>query len=371
MVVVSEYNLVKASDVVVNNYDNRVEEFQLDVKVKVKSNDAKPGEYRLVKADDVTVHDYDDRPKCRGPTADIPARWVACRDCYRYRLIVASCGQRNCGRCQLKRSMMEYERYYPALQKIDCGGMGRKWIAVTLTGFRVPRDWIGQNAYMMMDNAKKLLQKWFLGGLVVVEHVLKKIENEYYLHAHALVIGDYVNNRIQREHGMTDIQMFESEWGYFVSLTSMHNDPQGHPRTKAQTVTAGLNYILKYVTKGVALEDSELDQVKRLRYIRTFGEVYKVQKPKVVSRCKFCYNGDLSRGRLAIVMEQDIEAVIRDGKDKPEPLETMRVLSWPQKAIKVPFDELKRQYDDLEDWFLRIGRNFRLRTALLRWIYVS
>lgn len=315
------------------------------------------GEYVLLKAEDVTTHDFDDGPKCKGNTADLPDRWVACRDCFRYRLVIASCGQRNCGKCQLKRAALEYERYYPALQKIDCGGLGRKWIMVNLTGFRVPRDWVGQNAHMMMDDAAKLLQKWFLGGLVVVEHTFNAADNEYYLHAHGLVIGDYVNNQIQREHGNTDLGMFASEWGRFVGLTSMHFDPRGHPRTNAETVTAGLSYVLKYVTKGVALQDEELYQVKRLRYIRTFGEVYKCKKPIVVSRCKFCYNGDLGRGRLEMAEDWQIAKIENEKKAHgPEPLETMRVLSWPAKTAVEKIDAVKAYFDKIherwERWFV-------------------
>lgn len=332
-------------------------------------------EYKLLKADDVTTHDYDDGPKCKGATVDLPDRWVACRDCFRYRLVIASCGQRNCGRCQLKRSALEYERYFPALSKIDCGNVGRKWIMVNLTGYRISRDWVGGNAHIMMNDAVQLLQKWFLGGFVVIEHTWHEAEKEYYLHAHGLVIGDYVNNRIQREHGMTDFQMFASEWGRFVGLTSMHFDPKGNPRTNAQTVKAGLSYVLKYVTKGVALNDEELDQVKRLRYIRTFGEIYKCKKPVVVSRCKFCYDGDLGHGRLEMAEDWQISKIITDKMALgPEALETTRVLSWPGKtaielveAVKGYFSRIHERFKVLQD---RIDREkpFQHAKMLIRWL---
>lgn len=340
--------------------------------------------YRLLKADDVTEHDYDDnRPKCKGDTTMLPDRWVACWDCRRYRLVRASCGQRNCGHCQLKRSVLEYERYFPALQQIDCGGMGRKWVFVTLTGYRVPVDNVGQNAYMMMDDAVRFLKGWFLGGLVVVEHTYKPADNEYYIHAHALVIGDYVNNRIQREHGLTDFEMFGHEWGRHVSLTSMHFTPVnkitgrgGNPRTVLETITAGLTYVLKYISKGVALRDDDLYQVKRLRYIRTFGEVYKVKKPKVVSRCKFCYNGDLRRGKLELLEDWQVQLIIDQGEAKgPEALETMRVLSWSGRVIdgvKESVIELKKLLDEQLAWLKTKFKVWRDRYPMvLEWAWLE
>lgn len=330
-------------------------------------------------AGEVVRSDVDFTYKCKGDVSGKPDRWVCCHDCYRHRKINPSCGQRNCVRCQAKRARMIFEKYRPALERISSGN-ARRWILVTLTGYRVPREWVGQNVYMIMEKAKKLLQKYFLGGQISVEHMFghafsdveQKGEKGYYIHVHALVIGDYINNRIVREDGLTDMERFTAEWGYFTKVQSLHFDPQGHPRTNSEAVKAGLTYVCKYISKGVALEDSELDQVKRLRYIRTFGLIYKMEKPEWKSHCQFCYDGDPRRGRLGIINEEDVDTIHNKQMQKgDEPLELVRVISWPVKVVKLPLDELKRRYDDLEDWFLRIGRNFRLRTALLRWIYVS
>lgn len=242
------------------------------------------------------------------------------------------------------------EKYVPALELIKTG-YGRRWISITLSGFRVPREWVGQNAYMFVHDVRMFLKERYLGGLVVIEHTWKPREQEYFIHAHALVLGDF-----------EDVGKMSEEWGRFVWLSDMRFDQQGHPRTNAESIRAGLLYILKYVSKGVALEDVDLEQVHGMRYISTFGEMYNMRLPTITSRCKFC------NGRVGICYAADIEAIERGKLAKgKEPLELVRVTSWPLKVMKAPRGCQEQRDKELEEWWRTrwLGQAMRSAQSML------
>lgn len=232
-------------------------------------------------------------------------------------------------------------------------GFGRRWIAVTLTGYLVPREWVGQNVAIFADAVRDFLKHHYLGGLIVIEHTVKP--DGYFIHAHALVIGDFKKQ--------ADL---EAEWGRFVWLQDMRFDPRGHSRSNHATVSAGLSYLLKYVTKGVALNDDELEQVKGLRYISTFGELYNMRLPVWRSRCKYCH------GPVAVGKASDIEYIEKEHMSKgQEPLEIERVISWPQKQPKETPDERKARIQRARDYIEGLWRDKAMPTGLnllVRWL---
>ena len=285
---------------------------------------------------------------CRGDTSLKPVLRVGCSGCYRFIELEPSCGQRNCKRCQKKQSRYRTDRYLPALERISTG-YGRRWIAVMLSGFRVSSAKLREESDMLESKARAFLKERYLGALVVMEHTYKAEEDEYYVHFHALCLGDIITRKVMAE--------WERDWGRYIWLSSMHFDPQGHPRTNHEAVHAGIAYLLKYQSKGVALNDKDLKQMKGKRYMSTFGELYNMRLPVWRSRCKAC--GD--KGRLQKISEADIDAIFKEhlgegwrenefGEYK-EPLEIERVISWPAKRMKDPFVVLKERYDELEQWF--------------------
>lgn len=265
------------------------------------------------------------------------------------------------------------EKYIPAMAKIQTG-YGRRWIAVTLTGYRVPRDAVGVNVDIFAKMARKFLKGRFLGGLIVVEHTWKPYSKEYYIHAHGFCLGDF-QNQVQLEYewgsylleeGVISFEEFHKarddahkqmpEKGYdkvdgirFCWLQDFRWEPHGGMRTNSEAILAGLTYILKYVSKGVALEDEDLQQVKGMRYISTFGELYGMVLPVIKSICKFC------KGNVGLCYSQDIEMIEArklkgEYPEHDEPLELERVITWPAKRRSEPYDVVKRRYDDLKAW---------------------
>lgn len=265
----------------------------------------------------VPTVDFDDGDSCVGAIPDKFERYVVCSDCFRWRKVKPSCGQRNCPKCQKRRSRLLLERYLPALELIKTG-FGRRWIAVTLTGYRIEKEHLGDHVRAFGKDAREFVKKKYLGGIITIEHTVKKESGEYYIHAHALVLGDFQNQ-----------QKLSEEWGRFVWLQDMRFDPQGHARTNKETVRAGLSYLLKYVTKGVVLGNDELKLAKGLRYVSNFGELYNMKLPRFQSRCAFC------DGRLLLGHRKDIDIIIRDNMAHgSEPLKVKRVISWPPKSKK-------------------------------------
>jgi hypothetical protein len=304
---------------------------------------------KLGHAIDVLREDFDNKPKCKGDTSAEPERFAVCGDCYRWRKIIPSCGQRNCPRCQLKQSRRLMEKYVPALGNVSTG-YGRRWIAVTLSGYRIAKGAVGQNVFMFSTEVRDFLKEVFpLGGLIVVEHTFEQYEKQYYIHAHALVLGDFMDIReLEKRWGnwLFESGLIDADTERWAWLSDMRRDKQKRLRSNFDAVKAGLTYILKYVSKGVALEDDELDQVKGLRYISTYGELYNMRLPAFRSVCKFC------KGPVGLCSGEDIDAIIKEGMSKgDEPLEIERVISWPTKQPKRDFEAEERRDQELKEWF--------------------
>lgn len=281
-------------------------------------------------------------------------RFLYCTDCFRYRAISPSCNQRNCPRCQLKQSRRLFNRYFHALKRKLRFEIGftRRLIMVTLTGFNVSHFELGEKLKALLRSARSFLKMKYRGGLIAAEHTFHEAEGEYFIHVHALVHGDY-----------HDVKEMSAEWGRFVWLQdALHY--RGRVRTLDEGLSAGLLYMLKYIAKGFTIDDADLEQVKRIRYISTFGDWYNMEMPRIVSRCKACH------GKITVGTEDDIDTIHKDrmgsedswhdafdergniiGEYK-EPLELEMVISWRsdlsekvKNALEVQQEGLRRRYE--------------------------
>ena len=296
--------------------------------------------------------DYDDGEECVGPVPETFDRYVICRDCFRWRKIKPSCQQRNCPRCQRGRSNKLAFKYSHALANVKTG-FGRRWIAITLTGYVVDKEHLGDHVRAFGKDARAFLKKRYLGGLITIEHTLKP--EGYYIHAHGLVLGDFIKQ-----------DTLQNEWGRIVWVSAMERDPEGRSRSNRETVSAGLGYLLKYVTKGVALRNTELHLVKGLRYVSSFGEMYNMQVPTIESRCAFC------NGRLALGGKDDIDAIEKDKlAHGSEALEIKRSISWVQKAKKPSEADVKEAATRLKEFVSSLWLDGGVLSGLslaLRWL---
>ena len=82
---------------------------------------------------------------------------------------------------------------------------------------------------------------------------------------------------------------------------------------------SSIHHILKYVAKGVELTDEYLEALKRLKYVRSWGFLYKVEKePTHDLICEDC------GGKCYFILDEGL--VIESYGDKSEPLRFRRVL---------------------------------------------
>jgi hypothetical protein len=264
---------------------------------------------------------------CKGSLVGLPEWHHYCKGCYRHRMIEPTCKQRNCPKCQKVHVMELYEKYAPALRRIKTG-FGRRWINITLTGFHVPQDMYALFADAYLREAREFLKEHYLGGFVGLEHTKKP--DGYYLHVHALVLGDF-----------QDQKKLSDEWGRIVYLQDLRKDKKGRERSKDQQANAALAYVLKYMTKGVELPDEKLKEVKGMRYYSTFGELYAMGLPKITHRCKFC------KGEIALASLLDVEMIEEKKMSAgPEVLVLEKEISWP--PVRRRKSRIEREAERLE-----------------------
>lgn len=230
-----------------------------------------------------------------------------------------------------KRSGILIKKYLELMLSIDDNrdrsDFRHKWRWVTLTGFRIPVDdkfrdrikWFG-------DSAEQFLRvEYEDGGFMVVEmtshyeikyqeelspgsYVIETLEGpnvlevtgqaslytcrkEMYIHAHALVYGTF---KLKTE--------FDIQWGRKLLEASTKNDT-GFPKAEetqtptgerfswmetARSVPKALRYMMKYITKSIDFSDVELEALKRLKIVRTWGQLYGAKMPKYDMICEDC-----------------------------------------------------------------------------------
>lgn len=249
---------------------------------------------------------------------------IRCSGCLRAKVIPPSCNQRNCLRCNKKRSNRLYKKYFDKMHKIASDAMtGRdhyknKWRMITLTGFRIPFDEkFRARVKWFTDAAQKFLEvEYEKAGMLSIEMTVKRKghyqghvmleggdcqyqfiseERELYIHAHSVVFGGFKTNT-------RDNPEFNKRWGAALVRAMVEardkvpmlelSYREKHERfawlETVKNLNGSLNYILGYISKGIMVSDEELEAVKRLKYIRTWGMLYGLDNPEWDMYCADC-----------------------------------------------------------------------------------
>lgn len=266
------------------------------------------------------------RPSCRGPVSG--TNLIAfCPKCKAWKTVTQRCHLRNCANCAFFTSRRLYHIFYPSLQRQirRSGNLGydRRLIFGVLTYGHVPAHSLGQSVRDLVKRGSKFLRGYFpLGALIVAEHTYypsshPEYPDTYYLHLHFLAHG-YIQNGSK----------FYSEWGRRVSFDDASISPGSkvRDRTIEQTLTAGMNYLLKYVTKGAEVQDKDLPQIKRVRYVTTVGKFNRMDRPKYLCKCKKCSVG------IKVSLGEDAEDYIEKYGECPI-LELEREITWSTRSV--------------------------------------
>ncbi len=250
----------------------------------------------------------------KGVEVELYPFWLYCIDCKRRKRINPSCGMRNCKRCQFKRARKLEQRYLPRIMAEKTNG-GHRWTWVTLTKVDIPvrADTLRADITRYGNLVQRLLaEEYPSGGLLVIEHTVRIVLKAAYsvlseesgerridgpatilhktkylkLHSHALVCGGY-----------KDKESFERRYGAAIvnaGLLSQSelDENQGKRHSWMELVRNAkrtLRYMMKYVAKGVELSDEEVELLKRTKYIRTWGFLYRMKEPTFDLVCADCY----------------------------------------------------------------------------------
>lgn len=235
------------------------------------------------------------------------------------------------------------------------------WTFVNLTGihFRVNADNLGDTLRRFGNAMQRFLsEEYEEAGIAVIEHTRSHVvvpigsvldgeelncgisgpatiidyRPQLYIHGHALCYG-----------GFKGKAGFEERWGLALVKAGLlsHDDFRKerenaiviHPNAGYEKVEglryvgieavrnprSSIRYILKYVAKGVELTDEYLEALKRLKYVRSWGFLYKVEKePTYDLICEDC------GGKCYFTLDEAL--VIESFGDKLEPLRFRRVV---------------------------------------------
>lgn len=201
-------------------------------------------------------------------------------------------------RCMWGRSKKLEEKYLPHI--IAKKGRGsRKWIFVTLTGITIDRGRLPEYAKRLTDVASDFLREEYPeGGLLALEYSVftpqKTVDGsntgyrdsaEVNLHVHAIAYG-----------GFKYMPKFEERWAARLrdaNLLHMSDIERTGGRrwvwlSVAKRVKNALRYVLKYIAKGIGLSDEEVEQLKRQKYVRSWGCLYGVKGQRYDLVCADC-----------------------------------------------------------------------------------
>jgi len=182
----------------------------------------------------------------------------------------AACDIWGCPKCQKHQQRKYTRRLLPRLERLNSHHQ-LKFVTLTLPDY-VAFDLKEIEKWHKL--AVEFLQSRYKGGLVVLEFKPRE-NNTVFLHFHAIVHGKYVAQRL-----------LQKEWSAYVGKTAI---------VDVRSVDmGGLNYILKYLVKGISGFTSEemltiaAAFYKRQR-VRSFGTLRKpVEAEKLFSRCPWC-----------------------------------------------------------------------------------
>lgn len=218
------------------------------------------------------------------------------------------------------------------------------WTFVNLTGVHVELDpqSLGEHLRKFGNALQKFLSEEYAdAGLAVVEHTtrytvkcLGEIEEEgqffgyqvqgrasiihfepmLYIHGHAICYG-----------GFKDKIAFERRWasklvaaGFLTLDIIERNDARRFVGLEAvRNPKHATRYILKYVAKGIELDDIYLEGLKRLKYVRSWGFLYGMKEPTFDMICLDC------GGKCYVAYDEGL--ILEYYGDKTETLRIQRV----------------------------------------------
>jgi hypothetical protein len=188
----------------------------------------------------------------------------------------------------LKRSKKLLEKYLPyVLARKETSH--KRWVSVVLTGIVIERNRLPEYARPLAAVASDFLRGEYPdGGLIALEYVIcapqKTLDgsdagyrerSQVNVHVHALVYGGFKN-----------LENFQKRWAsYLAAARLVHMTEIGCTEGRrwtwlrfAKRVKNALRYVLKHVAKGIGLSDEEVEQLKRQKYVRSWGFLYGVKE---------------------------------------------------------------------------------------------
>lgn len=181
----------------------------------------------------------------------------------------AACDTWGCEKCQSHQKMKYKKRLEPRLA--NRGARELKFVTLTLPQYVSTDLEIVEHHHR---EAVRFLSKHFNGGLVVLEFT-RRGQDQIFLHFHAIVTGGYVlQSRLQEAW---------SEVNGGLAMVDIRVARSG-----------SLNYLLKYLTKGISgYSSSEMQEIAAVFYkrqrLRSFGELrHPVEGPTLYAVCPIC-----------------------------------------------------------------------------------
>ncbi len=184
----------------------------------------------------------------------------------------AACDIWGCPKCQKHQERKYHRRLRPRLEKaMQTSGHALKFVTLTLPGYV---DFELKILEAFHKKATKFLQERYKGGLVVLEFSPRG-EGAVFLHFHAIVQGGFRGQR-----------SLQKEWSAYLGQKAIV-----HVRSVDM---GGLNYILKYLVKGISgFTSDEMLTIAAAFYkrqrLRSFGTLrHPVPADRLYSRCPLC-----------------------------------------------------------------------------------
>lgn len=139
-----------------------------------------------------------------------------------------------------------------------------------LSGFRVDVNApdLRARCHTFFNVVSDYLAESYDGGLITLEWTWQG--SELYVHAHALVYGGM---KMRSEFGKEfAARLYEAGLITFWEMAKGYYEGEWYTwLATARSPVGGLSYSLKYVSKGVLLDDDQVKKLKGLRFVRTFG----------------------------------------------------------------------------------------------------
>jgi len=228
----------------------------------------------------------------KADTATVDHLKIKMDDCGKYGMVMqcrsnhdhlayarAACDIWGCQKCSTHQERKYTRRLRPRLERaLQTSARSLKFVTLTLPVF-VAFNLETLEAYH--KKAVSFLQKHYRGGLVVLEFSPRD-EGTVFLHFHAIVQGGF--------HGQRSLQKAWTAW-INTSFGGNHQRAIVHVRL---VDLGGLNYILKYLIKGVSgYTSAEMLEIAAAFYkrqrLRSFGTLrIPVPAARLYARCPYC-----------------------------------------------------------------------------------